>query len=174
MNTLVDFTRGVDTASSSDLTLVSGDLTPSQVAKLIAGCYGLAAAAAAPLCAMSRAPLPLLLSLLATGAGSAFVYTGGPGLKYRALGDLLISTTFGPLLVAFTYIAQVCADHTPPEQARTRVYPTFPTCTPTTRACTRHAASSGAAPPTVCACCCVRSRGRSAPSDGAQCSQRSQ
>ena len=106
MNTLVDFTRGVDTASSSDLTLVRGDLSADQVGKLILGSYGLAAAAAAPLCALSRAPLPQLVALLVTGAGSAYVYTGGPGLKYKALGDILISTTFGPLLVAFAYLTQ--------------------------------------------------------------------
>lgn len=106
MNTLFDFTRGVDTAGSSDLTLVKGELLPRQVTKLIAGSYGIAAAAAAPLCALSRAPLLLQLALLVTGAGSAFVYTGGPGLKYKALGDILISTTFGPLLVAFAYATQ--------------------------------------------------------------------
>ena len=36
MNTLVDFTRGVDTPGSSDLTLVKGELLPAQVGKLIA------------------------------------------------------------------------------------------------------------------------------------------
>ena len=34
------------------------------------------------------------------------MYTGGPGLKYKALGDLLITATFGPLLVGFAYLAQ--------------------------------------------------------------------
>ena len=106
INTLVDYTKGLDTPGSSDLTLVKGDLLPRQVKKLISGCYGLAAAAAAPLCAFSRAPFSLLSSLFAAGAGSAFVYTGGPGLKYKALGDILISATFGPLLVAFAYATQ--------------------------------------------------------------------
>ena len=32
--------------------------------------------------------------------------SGGPGLKYKALGDVLISLTFGPLLVAFAYATQ--------------------------------------------------------------------
>ena len=106
INTLVDYTKGLDTPGSSDLTLVKGELLPRQVKKLISGCYGLAAAAAAPLCAFSRAPFSLLSSLFAAGAGSAFVYTGGPGLKYKALGDILISATFGPLLVAFAYATQ--------------------------------------------------------------------
>lgn len=106
MNTFFDFSKGLDTPASSDTTLVNGDLLPDQVAQLIVGSYGIAGAAAAPLCALSRAPLPLLSAMLACGAGSAFVYTGGPGLKYRALGDILISTTFGPLLVAFAFATQ--------------------------------------------------------------------
>jgi len=106
MNTLFDYQRGVDTTQSSDLTLVKGELLPRQIAKLIAGSYGIAAAAAAPLCALSRAPLSQLVALLVSGGASAFVYTGGPGLKYKALGDILISATFGPLLVAFAYATQ--------------------------------------------------------------------
>ena len=47
-----------------------------------------------------------LLGALGLGGLSAFVYTGGPGLKYRALGDVLISLTFGPLLVGFAYLVQ--------------------------------------------------------------------
>ena len=109
MNTLVDFKKGLDTESSSDLTLVSGDLQPKQVAMLIRRSYGIAALAAIPLCEKSDAPLLSLLGMLVAGAGSAYVYTGGPGLKYRALGDVLISTTFGPLLVAFAYVTQVHA-----------------------------------------------------------------
>ena len=34
------------------------------------------------------------------------MYTGGPGLKYKALGDVLITSTFGPLLVSFAFLAQ--------------------------------------------------------------------
>jgi len=106
MNTLFDFTKGVDSPNSSDLTLVNGALLPDQVAKLIAGCYGVAAATAAPLFTMTRAPASLLAALLFAGGASAFVYTGGPGLKYKALGDVLISATFGPLLVGFSFLTQ--------------------------------------------------------------------
>jgi len=59
-----------------------------------------------PLPFVSKAPLPSLLAHLAAGAISAFVYTGGPGLKYKALGDVLISSTFGPLLVSFAFLVQ--------------------------------------------------------------------
>jgi 1,4-dihydroxy-2-naphthoate octaprenyltransferase len=106
MNTLFDFTNGKDSERSSDLTLVKGVLLPDQVTKLILGCYGAAALAAAPLYAMTKASSTLLSSLLVAGAASAYVYTGGPGLKYKALGDLLISSTFGPLLVGFSFLTQ--------------------------------------------------------------------
>lgn len=106
MNTLFDFTNGKDSERSSDLTLVKGVLLPDQVTKLILCCYGAAALAAAPLYAMTKASSTLLSSLLVAGAASAYVYTGGPGLKYKALGDLLISSTFGPLLVGFSFLTQ--------------------------------------------------------------------
>jgi hypothetical protein len=83
MNTYFDFKNGVDSASSSDRTLVDGQLEPSHVARLISWSYAIAACAALPLPLVSRAPLPLLLAHLVAGAASAFVYTGGPGLKYR-------------------------------------------------------------------------------------------
>jgi len=106
MNTLFDFVNGFDSPSSSDLTLVNGILSVGQVKRLIAAAYGIAVAAAAPLCLLSRAKARSLLSMVAAGAASAFVYTGGPGLKYKALGDVLITATFGPLLVCFSYLAQ--------------------------------------------------------------------
>ncbi len=106
MNTLFDFSNGVDSETSSDTTLVKGELLPRQVSRLVAGWFGLAAAAAVPLCALSRAPLSTVLALIGLGAGSSYIYSGGPGLKYKALGDILITATFGPLLVAFSYLTQ--------------------------------------------------------------------
>ena len=106
MNTYFDFTKGIDSERSSDLTLVNRVLLPDQVATLILGCYSIGALAAAPLYAMTKASGVMLSSLLAAGAAAAFVYTGGPGLKYKALGDLLISGTFGPLLVGFSFLVQ--------------------------------------------------------------------
>ena len=109
MNTLFDYQKGVDSPTSSDLTLVKGVLLPDQVSKLIFWCYGVALAAATPLLALPSSPAALVGSLLVAGSASAFVYTGGPGLKYKALGDILISATFGPLLVGFAFLTQVCA-----------------------------------------------------------------
>lgn len=107
MNTLFDFENRVDTPASSDLTLVKGLLTPSQVRKLIMISYVAAAGAVALVPAVSNAPLSQIALLFAAGASSAYTYSGGPGLKYKALGDVLISLTFGPLLVGFSYLVQV-------------------------------------------------------------------
>ena len=123
LNTLYDFKNGFDGTSSSDQTLVSGEMAPAQVATLVRYAYALAALAAAPLCVVSSAPPAAMLLMLAAGASSAYVYTGGPGLKYRALGDALISITFGPLLVGFSYLAQARrahAAHTHPTRAQDR------------------------------------------------------
>ena len=85
MNTLFDYRNGYDGAGSSDQTLVSGELEPSQAARLIGVAYGVAAACLAPLALLSSAPAwQLVLSSLIGGA-SAYVYTGGPGLKYKVL-----------------------------------------------------------------------------------------
>ncbi|KAL8588023.1 hypothetical protein ACOMHN_026140 [Nucella lapillus] len=40
------------------------------------------------------------------GLSSSFLYTGGLGLKYIALGDLVIVFSFGPLTVVFAFLAQ--------------------------------------------------------------------
>ena len=110
MNTLFDYRNGYDGADSSDQTLVNGALDASQAARLIGAAYGVAAACLAPLALLSSAPAWQLGLSSLIGAASAYVYTGGPGLKYKALGDVLISATFGPLLVGFSYLAQ-CPRH---------------------------------------------------------------
>ena len=103
INTLYDFERGFDNAGSSDTTLVSGGgsrpgrraraprvaVAAAAAAPLLAGAVGLPVATRGVLALASRAPLGHLLGALGLGGLSAFVYTGGPGLKYRALGDVL-------------------------------------------------------------------------------------
>lgn len=42
---------------------------------------------------------PLMITLFLTGLALAYSYTGGPGLKYKALGDITIFICFGPLLM---------------------------------------------------------------------------
>lgn len=40
------------------------------------------------------------------GLSSSFLYTGGVGFKYIALGDVLILTIFGPISVLFAFMSQ--------------------------------------------------------------------
>ena len=54
----------------------------------------------------SPARIEMLALVYFGGMSSSFLYTGGIGLKYMALGDVLIIMTFGPLVVIFAYTAQ--------------------------------------------------------------------
>lgn len=40
------------------------------------------------------------------GLSSSFLYTGGIGFKYIALGDVMILIIFGPITLLFSYLAQ--------------------------------------------------------------------
>ena len=104
-NTHYDFRRGVDTAKDADdRTLVDGVLRPWQVTAAAAACFALGAGAGAALAAISGWPIALLGAI---GVFLAFFYTAGPfGYKYRALGDLGIFLSFGPLLVLGAYLVQ--------------------------------------------------------------------
>lgn len=55
---------------------------------------------------LSPARMELLALVYFGGLSSSFLYTGGIGLKYIALGDLLILVLFGPISVLFAYMAQ--------------------------------------------------------------------
>ena len=55
---------------------------------------------------VSPARMELLALVYFGGISSSFLYTGGIGLKYIALGDLLIMFTFGPVSVLYSFIAQ--------------------------------------------------------------------
>ncbi|KAJ1625783.1 UbiA prenyltransferase family-domain-containing protein [Pavlovales sp. CCMP2436] len=106
LNTYFDFKRGCDGHGSSDLTLVNGQLAPAQVFNLAVGCLAVSAVAMALLAACSPLPLASLLAIYALGVLGAVTYTGGPGFKYVALGDVLIVLTFGPVLVLFAFAVQ--------------------------------------------------------------------
>lgn len=106
VNTYCDFMKGVDDKKSDDRTLVDDILTPGDVVTLgavfyIAGCVGFMM-----LNLLSPARLEHLALVYFCGLSSSFFYTGGLGLKYIALGDILIVLTFGPLSVVFSYLSQ--------------------------------------------------------------------
>lgn len=54
----------------------------------------------------SSAKSEFLAGLFFGGLSSSFVYTGGIGLKYYILGDILVMFTFGPLAVLFSFLVQ--------------------------------------------------------------------
>lgn len=99
--------QGVDSKKSDDRTLVDRLLSPADVVTMGAvsyctGCFGFLL-----LAALSTAPLEHLALVYFGGLSASFLYTGGLGLKYIALGDVAIVLTFGPVTVLFAYISQV-------------------------------------------------------------------
>lgn len=74
--------------------------------RLVGVAYAVGAMAGAPLLVLSPARPIRVLGTMALGGLSAYAYTAGPGLKYRALGDALIMATFGPLIVSFAFLVQ--------------------------------------------------------------------
>lgn len=67
----------------------------------MAGCVGFIF-----LAMLSPARMEHLALVYFGGLSSSFLYTGGIGLKYIALGDLLIMIIFGPISVLFAYMSQ--------------------------------------------------------------------
>ncbi len=55
---------------------------------------------------LSPAKSQFLAALFFGGLSSSFIYTGGIGLKYYIIGDILVMFTFGPLAVLFSYLVQ--------------------------------------------------------------------
>ncbi|XP_067946557.1 ubiA prenyltransferase domain-containing protein 1-like [Watersipora subatra] len=105
VNTYYDFKKGVDTKKSDDKTLVEGHMTSNDVATLGGICYGIGCFGLLVLCVLSSASVPHLALVYFCGLSGSFFYTGGLGLKYIAVGDIVIFLTFGPLTVVFTYLA---------------------------------------------------------------------
>lgn len=106
VNTYCDYTHGIDSKKSDDRTLVDNILTPSDVAFLggvfyVAGCVGFLV-----LALISPAKMEHLALIYFGGLSSSFLYTGGLGLKYMAMGDLVIFLTFGPITVMFSFLSQ--------------------------------------------------------------------
>lgn len=67
----------------------------------MAGCVGFIF-----LSILSPAKMEHLALVYFGGLSSSFLYTGGIGLKYIALGDVLILIIFGPISVLFAFMAQ--------------------------------------------------------------------
>lgn len=107
VNTYYDFSKGIDHKKSDDRTLVDRILEPQDVVRFGVFLYTLGCVCAASLYYLSTLKLEHLALIYFGGLSGSFLYTGGIGFKYVALGDLIILITFGPLAVMFAYAVQV-------------------------------------------------------------------
>ncbi|XP_007463220.1 PREDICTED: ubiA prenyltransferase domain-containing protein 1 [Lipotes vexillifer] len=107
VNTYYDFSKGIDHKKSDDRTLVDRILEPQDVVRFGVFLYTLGCVCAACLYYLSPLKLEHLALIYFGGLSGSFLYTGGIGFKYLALGDLIILITFGPLAVMFAYAVQV-------------------------------------------------------------------
>ena len=111
MNDISDFARGIDAPGNlgGSGVLVDHSLTPERLARAAWLSFGLGALLGLP----ALLAEPSLLGVVALAALGAWGYSGGPGLKYRALGDLTVLALCGPLLsVGFSLAAFGRADVT--------------------------------------------------------------
>ncbi|XP_070489967.1 ubiA prenyltransferase domain-containing protein 1 homolog [Chironomus tepperi] len=106
VNTYFDYVKGIDNRKSDDRTLVDHLLTMDEVVSLGAVLYTLGCIGFVLLAILSPARMEHLALVYFGGLSSSFLYTGGIGLKYIALGDLLILIIFGPISVIFSYMSQ--------------------------------------------------------------------
>ncbi|XP_023019457.1 ubiA prenyltransferase domain-containing heix [Leptinotarsa decemlineata] len=106
VNTYFDYVKGIDNRKSDDRILVDHILSKDEVVSLgallyFAGCVGFIL-----LASLSPAKMEHLALVYFGGLSSSFLYTGGIGFKYIALGDVLILIIFGPISVLFAFMSQ--------------------------------------------------------------------
>lgn len=106
VNTYFDFVKGIDNRKSDDRTLVDHILSIDEVVSLGALLYLAGCAFFVPLAVLSPARMEHLALVYFGGLSSSFLYTGGVGLKYIALGDIVFLVIFGPVSVVFAFLAQ--------------------------------------------------------------------
>ena len=106
VNTFFDYKKGIDSKKSDDRTLVDQILTTQDVATMGTICYVAGCAGFSILVWLSPTRMEHLALIYFGGLSSSFLYTGGLGLKYIALGDIVIFFTFGPLTVLFAFMSQ--------------------------------------------------------------------
>ncbi|XP_014679813.1 PREDICTED: ubiA prenyltransferase domain-containing protein 1-like [Priapulus caudatus] len=92
VNSYFDYQRGGDSG---------GDNGGDSALVYVVGCVGFGV-----VCWLSRARTGLLALLFFGGLSSSFLYTGGVGLKYVALGDVIAFVAFGPVCTLFVFAAQ--------------------------------------------------------------------
>ncbi|KAI4496598.1 hypothetical protein M0804_000408 [Polistes exclamans] len=106
VNTYFDYIKGVDSRKSDDRILVDHLLSKDELVSLGALLYAIGCIGFVLLTTISPAKMEHLALVYFGGLSSSFLYTGGIGLKYIALGDVLILVIFGPISVLFAFMAQ--------------------------------------------------------------------
>ncbi|GJQ81848.1 hypothetical protein Trydic_g9875 [Trypoxylus dichotomus] len=106
VNTYFDFKKGIDDRKSDDRILVDHILTIEELTTLGGWLYLFGSIGFALLIFLSPAKLEHLALVYFGGLSSSFLYTGGIGFKYIALGDLVVLTIFGPISVLFAFMTQ--------------------------------------------------------------------
>ena len=106
VNTYYDYIKGVDSRKSDDRVLVDHLLSIDELNSLGALLYASGCLGFVILATISPAKMEHLALIYFGGLSSSFLYTGGIGLKYIALGDILILIIFGPISVLFAFMAQ--------------------------------------------------------------------
>jgi 1,4-dihydroxy-2-naphthoate polyprenyltransferase len=103
-NDYYDFANKVDSKSSfgSSRVLVDGLLPPKQLFAAAWAALFVAAACGTYLIYLRGTGM---FFLILAGLLAAYFYTGKPGYKYYALGELMVFLMFGPLMVAGSYLA---------------------------------------------------------------------
>lgn len=106
VNTYYDYIKGIDNRKSDDRTLVDHIVTKDELVTLGAALYFAGCVGFILLAGLSPAKMEHLALVYFGGLSSSFLYTGGIGLKYIALGDVLILIIFGPISVLFAFMSQ--------------------------------------------------------------------
>ncbi|KAK7582120.1 hypothetical protein V9T40_013565 [Parthenolecanium corni] len=106
VNTYYDYVRGIDGRNSDDRTLVDHILSKEEVVGLGGILYTVGVITFFVLAGLSPAKVEHLAIPFFCGLSISFLYTGGFGLKYIALGDVIFVIVFGPASVLFAYVSQ--------------------------------------------------------------------
>ncbi|XP_072162457.1 ubiA prenyltransferase domain-containing protein 1 homolog [Bemisia tabaci] len=106
VNTYFDYVKGIDNRKSDDRTLVDHLLSKDEVVSFGGLVYAVGFIGCVCLSSLSPAKFEHLALVYFGGLSGSFLYTGGIGLKYIALGDVLILIIFGPVSVLFAYMCQ--------------------------------------------------------------------
>lgn len=106
VNTYFDYVKGIDSKKSDDRTLVDKILSKDEIVTLGAMLYLIGCASFILLAMLSPARFEHLALVFFGGMSSSFMYTGGIGFKYIALGDVLVILIFGPISVLFSFMVQ--------------------------------------------------------------------